>query len=283
MSEEENQPKRGKHTKEEKIPEYMKRSKRMRRILIVVIIVLIILLTAGAILTYMLVDTARNAATQQAQSTVVEAESISQDEATKDAPTSTTKTTTVPNLINILGMTEEQAMETLQHGAQKTASTEVNEEGNPVRWQIRVALTAEPSDTRSGTPTVYMNLDENAIVLQAGYSAATASLGYGSLSFADAVQNEGIVEKTLAEAGLQVEDHSATLPEDKMEYSTYASDGTTLTREYCSFSGVGTADGQEHNWSAALSYDYSMANATGNLADTIRAIYIYVDAVGFGA
>ena len=55
-----------------------------------------------------------------------------------------------------------------------------------MKKSVTVALTAEPADSRSGTPTVYLGLDADGKVIQAGYSAATASLGYGSLSFADA-------------------------------------------------------------------------------------------------
>ena len=113
-------------------------------------------------------------------------------------------------------------------------------------------------------------------VIESGYSAATSSLGYGSVSFTDAVQNEHIVEETLAEAGLTVSYGTAQLPEDKMLYSTYDTDGTTLVKEYCSFNGTGMADGVEHGWDAILSYDYSVANATDNLNDTIRTIYIYI-------
>ncbi len=84
------------------------------------------------------------------------------------------------------------------------------------------------------------------------------------------------MEKTLDEAGLAVPEGSAKLPEDKMQYSTYASDGTTLTKESFTFSGTGTANGAEVPWSSTLTYDYSMANATGNLVDTIRTILVYV-------
>ena len=37
-------------------------------------------------------------------------------------------------------------------------------------------------------------------------------------------------------------------------------------------------DGAPHEWSAVLSYDYSTANTSGNLADTIRIIYVYINA-----
>ena len=172
---------------------------------------------------------------------------------------------------------ESQLIATQQTQEQQT-SKEVNEEGNPVKTNVTVALTDEPADTRSGTPTVYLGLNEDGAVVQAGYSAATASLGSGSLSFVDAVKNEGIIEKTLQEAGVNVPAGSAQLPADKTEYSEYASDGTTLVKESYSFSGTVDLNGAAHEWSALLLYNYSTANTSGNLADTIRIVYVYVNA-----
>ncbi|WP_206214802.1 MULTISPECIES: histone-lysine N-methyltransferase [unclassified Adlercreutzia] len=262
----------------EPIPEYLRKSKRMRRILIGVIVVFVILLAVGGVLAWQLLQAVQTTASQQAQNVTQEVSAIDGDAAAKDASTATAKKTTVPDLTALLGLTQDEAIERLQHGAQVSSTREVNEEGNPVKQDVRIALTAEPADTRSGTPTVYLGLNEEGRVVQAGYSAATSSLGYGSLSFSDAVRNEHIIEKTLAEAGVQVPDGAVVLPEDKTAYSTYASDGTTLTKEYCSFSGEVDIDGAPHAWSAVLSYDYAMANATGNLADTIRTIYVYVNA-----
>lgn len=268
----------GRHAKPPQ-PEYMRKSRRMRKVLIAIIIILIALIVAGCVLGYQLFQTANNAAEQQSQAQSDSIEAFSDEGATKDASTTTTKTTTVPNLVSLLGLNVDQAIETIQHGAQITSSVEVNEEGNPIRTEVRLGLTAEPSDSRSGTPTVYLSLDENGAIIQSGYSVGTSALGYGSLSFSDAVVNEHIVEETLGEAGLTVEDGSVVLPEDKMVYSSYASDGTTLTRENCSFQGTGlSADGASYPWTAILSYDYTTANATGNLADTIRTVYVYIAA-----
>ena len=92
------------------------------------------------------------------------------------------------------------------------------------------------------------------------------------------MKNESIIEKTLQEAGISVPAGTVSLPADKTEYSTYASDGTTLVKEYCPFSGDIDINGVSHTCSAVLSYDYSVANASGNLADTIRIIYVYINA-----
>ncbi len=269
-----------KHAKEKAAPPiYIQKSRRMRKILIVIIILLIVLLGAGVFLSYQLFQTAQTAAQQQSQAQS-DTEAFNNDEATKDASTSVARKTTVPNLVQLLGMNVDQAIEALQHGAQVTSTVEVNEEGNPIKQEVRIGLTAEPSDTRSGTPTIYLSLDEAGTAIQSGYSVATSALGYGSLSFIDAIKNEHIIEKTLQEAGLDIPPDSVVLPEDKMLYSTYASDGTTLTKETYSFEGNGVADGDMVMlWNAILTYDYATANASGNLADTIRTIYIYVSTI----
>lgn len=254
---------------------YIQKSARMRKILIVVIILLALLIVGAGVLGWQLYQTARDTAVQQTQIAEIAA-STDTEQAAKDASATTSKKTTVPNLISLLGMSQDQAIQTLQHGARVSSAVEVNEEGNPVRQEVRVALTEEPADSRGGTPTVMLSLNEGGAIIRAGYTSSTSSLGYGSLSFSDAVTNESIVEKTLAEAGLAVAEGTVALPEDKMQYSTYASDGTTLTKESFTFSGAGTANGAEIPWTATLTYDYSMANATGNLVDTIRTIAVYV-------
>lgn len=255
---------------------YIQKSARMRKILIVIIVLLILLIVGAGFLGWQLYQAAKNTAVQQTQIAEIAA-SATADQTMKDTSATTSKKTTVPDLVSLIGMTQEAAIEALQHGARVSSSVEVNEEGNPIRREVRIALTEEPADSRGGTPTVLLSLDEGGAIIRAGYTSSTSSLGYGSLSFSDAVANESIVEKTLAEAGLKVEAGTAKLPEDKMQYSTYATDGTTLTKESYTFTGTGTAEGDmAYPWSATLTYDYSMANATGNLVDTIRTILIYV-------
>ncbi len=254
---------------------YIQRSARMRKILIAVIVILVILIVGAGVLVWQLFQTARTSAVQQTQ-IAESATAVSTDQATKDASATTSKKTTVPNLVSLLGSTQDAAIQALQHGARVASAIAVNEEGNPVKTEVRIALADEPADSKGGTPTVVISLNEEGAIIRAGYTTSTSSLGYGSLSFSDIVTKENVVEKTLEEAGLTIPVGTVKLPEDKMTYSTYASDGTTLTKESYTFSGTGTANGQELPWSATLTYDYSMANATGNLVDTIRTINIYV-------
>lgn len=252
---------------------YIQKSTRMRKVLIVVIVLLIVLIAALGVFFFQLFNVAQNTAVQQTN--ISEPDTIESDDSANNKQT-TSKKTTVPELTALIGLDQTTAIETLGHGAEITRTLDVNEEGNPIKQDVQVALTEEPADSRSGTPTVYLSLDETGAIIQVGYSAATSSLGYGTLSFSDAVLNENIVEKTLGEAGLDVEYGAAQLPEDKTTYSTYDTDGTTLIKEYCSFSGQGVAKAEQYNWESMLSYDYSMANATDNLNDTIRTIYIYI-------
>lgn len=273
-------PAKGKKVKLDKngkpIPEYMRKSRRMRRILIVVILLLVALLVAVGYFGVKMYEESGSMAVQQAQTAEQQVDAIQPDEA-KDASTETAKTTTVPDLVSLLGHTQDEAIEMLQHGAQVSSTREVKEKGNPIKQESRIALTTEPADSRTGTPTVYLSLNKKGKIIQAGYSASTSSLGYGSLSFADAVKNEHIIEKTLAEAGMPVPEDAVSLPDDSAEYTTFDSDGKTRTKEYCSFSGEVTLEDKPYTWSAVLSYDYSMANASGNLADTVRTIFVYVN------
>lgn len=277
---------RGRHAKHESelnekarkkadMPEYMRKSRRMRRILIVVIILLVIILAAMAYFGVQLYKEASSSAVQQVLSTEQDVAAIASEEATDSADTA--KVTTVPDLVSLLGLTQQEAIDKLQHGATPAEPRAVNEEGNPIKSEVRVALTAEPADSRTGTPTVYLGLDADGKIIQAGYSTSTSSLGYGSLSFTDAVRTEHIIEKTLAEAGVSVPADAVVLPEDAESYTSFDTDGTTRTKEYCSFNGEVDIDGAPHAWSAVLSYDYSMANASDNLADTVRTIFIYVN------
>ena len=257
---EEPQGRHGKKKKEKKqkqqIPAYQRKSRRMRRVLIAIVVLLVLLIGALGYFAWQWFEESQLIASQQTQEqqSSQEVGSMQTDE------------------------TKDEAITALKHGATETTSKEVNEEGNPVKTNVTVALTDEPADTRSGTPTVYLGLNEDGAVVQAGYSAATASLGYGSLSFVDAVKNEHLIEKTLQEAGVDVPEGSAELPADKTAYSEYASDGTTLVKESYSFSGTVDLDGAAHEWSAVLLYNYSTANTSGNLADTIRIVYVYINA-----
>lgn len=252
---------------------FIQRSSRMRKLYVAIIILLVIIVVAIAFLAVRMIWTADNSATQQTQvtSTDIEQASDASDTEESDSPK-----TTVPNIVELLGHTRKEALEMIGHGAEVVSNRSIKEENNPIKRELRIELTDEPSDSKSGAPTVYLSLNKDKKVIHAGYSVSTSSLGYGSASFSDTIESEHIVENTLGEAGLSVELGSAVLPEDVTEYTSYSSDGTTVTKEYYSFSGTGTAGGKTYDWEAILSYDYTVANASDNLNDTLRTIFVYV-------
>lgn len=262
------------------LPAHLKRSRRVRRMLIVIIILLVLLGGAFAYFAYHVVVESEMLATERVQreSASSKQSTIAVDEG-KDAQTTAVKTVSVPDLSAVLGMSLDEATVALAHGAAAGLPRESEDEDEAVRTNVTVSLTEEPVDSKTGTPAVYLGLDEDGIVIQAGYSTSSSSLGYGALSFADAVSSEHVVEKTLREAGVGVADGAAVLP-DKATYSTYAANGKTLAKERCSFSGDVEVKGIACTWSAVLSYDYATANLTGNLADTVRVIYVYVTVNG---
>ncbi|MCH4220394.1 MAG: histone-lysine N-methyltransferase [Eggerthellaceae bacterium] len=270
-------PAHGRHGRPAAATEHEKHARRMRRALIIVVVFLIVLLLALAYFGFQLLQTSHSVATQQSQANNTEVSTTDSSNETKDASSTATKKTSVPPLTSVMGASQADALKTIGHGATVSTTVDVNEEGNPIKKRLTCALTDEPADAKMGTPSVYLGLNEAGQVIMAGYSASTSSLGYGSLSFADAVSSQHIVEKTLNDAGLSVPEGSVKLP-DKASYSTYAGDGTTLVKENCSFTGSSVAGGATYSWTATLMYDYTAANANSNLADTVRQIYIYINA-----
>lgn len=270
-------PKHGRHVAPEpEISPRMKRSKRTRKVLIVLVILLVVVIGALGYFMFRTFSSSQQEAAQQTQEQTSTPRDTISSGAADDAIDQKTHLADVPNLSTILGKTQDEALAAIGRGALVTQNREVNEEGNPIKVNLNVALTEEAADSKTGTPTVYLGLGEEGTVRQVGYSASASALGFGALSFADAVSNEHVVEKTFQKAGVNIPEGSASLPADKAEYSTYASDGKTVVRERCSFGGETAVAETPCEWSAVLSYDYTTQVVTGNLADTVRVIYVYL-------
>ena len=258
----------------------MQKSRRTRKVLIILIVLLIVLGGLVAFFGYKTFtgtqqDTAQQAHQKQEEATTNSQNSI-QDMEGNDAVQTAVAQTQVPNLTALFGKTAEEAVAAIGHGALVTSNRAVDDSSSAVKTNLSVALTEEPADSKTGTPTVYLGLDKDGKVIQVGYSASAGALGFGTLSFADAISGEHVIEKTLAKIGIQVPEGSAVLPTDKASYSTYASDNTTVVKERCSFEGPIDVNGVACTWSAVLSYDYTTQIVTDNLNDTVRIIYVYI-------
>ena len=262
---EEKQPKRAKHAVD--VPEYVQNAKKMRRNLVVAIVVLIAIICAiGALMAFYLY-TSQNASVQQQQSDVSQIESNDEEKST-----STDKTATVPSLAALIGAKADDVANTVGHGAQVSADEAKDDENDPVKRTIRLTLTNDAGSGSSGNPTVVVSANAEGNITSVAYSASTKALGYSTMSFTDAIQNEKIIEKVMKEAGLNVNSADVVLPENKAEWTKYTDDGKRISREERTFSGE--ADGKK--WSATLSYDYTVSLATDNLSDTLRNISITI-------
>jgi hypothetical protein len=260
----------GRHAAKTEEPPHLRRSRRVRKTLIVVIVLLVALVAALLFFGFHAVVEGNSIASQQAQS-----RSTMTTASGNDATSATNRTTDVPNLTGLLGLSQDAAIEQIGHGATVTSTRSTSDNGAIVST-VSVALSTEPADSKVGLPTVYLGLDESGAVIQVGYSASAASLGFSTQSFSDAVNSTHVIEKALQAIGVNVSEGAVTLPSDRSAYTTYASDGTTVARERCSFSGEATVNGIPCTWSSVLSYDYTTANLTGDLSDTVRVIYVYV-------
>lgn len=250
------------------IPLYEKNAHAMRKNLKIAILILIILIVALCGSFYFLTVNSNNVATQQSHTENADVNQIENGEA---SDSSNKKSVSVPELNSYIGKNIDEVTSNIGHGAQISSDTPV-EGDNPIKRVVKLTLSSDSGDSKSGTPTVVLNVGEDANILSLEYSAATKSLGFGAVSFRDALNNEHIIENVLRESGVNVVDGAASLGDDVAisDYTTYASDGIKTTKEERSFEGE--ADGAK--WSARLTYDYTIGNATDNLSDTVRTIWI---------
>lgn len=260
---------------------HKRKSRRMRIVLIVVSVVLVLLLAALGYFAVQLYNEANEVASQATTSTD---DAVLQTDVASEAKDSGDRLT-APALAGLIGMTQDEAIDAIGRGATVSSSKEITEESGEgddkeskvTGTQVTLALTDQAADAKGNTPSVYLTLNTDGVITQAGYSASVSTLGYGDLSFSDAVQEKHVVEVLLGDAGLTVEEGSITMPA-REDYTTYASDNTTITQEQYTFTGTAqqAAGGDELQWTFRLNYDYSAANVSNDLTDTLRLFYMYV-------
>lgn len=193
---------------------------------------------------------------------------------TKDKPE---KTLYVPNLVEQLGKSVDQAINDIGHGATVTGAQAVGKPTDKVEKNTMVSLSNEAGDAKQGAPSLVLGTNHAGKITKISFSCNTWALGYGSLSFIDLINNEHVVEKTFREAGLNLEDGKVVAPTNRASYTTYGSDGTTVETESCSFSGKLFQDKHSYKWDSTVTFDYSIANKEGNLSKTVRNVTISVE------
>ena len=278
----------GSHGKPKKpqLSPVMRKSRRTRRILIAITVLLVVLIGALCYFGYRLLVESGSLASQQAQEQQgsQDVDAMSQEASNaQDTTITVTKTARVPELDMLLGMAYDDAVAELGSDAVVTSERDADEADRPIMTMATLTITGSSTESRSGIPTVYLGLDSERKVIEAGFSASTSSLGFAPSSFSDAVTSDGVIENAMAEAGVAIDSADVVLPEDRSTYATYADDGKTVVKERCAFSGTVSQNSMDIEWSAVLMYDYTTSNATGNIASTIRLIYLYLDAPSLAA
>jgi len=251
-------------------PRFIKEAKRRRRRLTLIIIALVIvvlgLLAGGA---FMFMQTQQNASNTAKSSTEA------QLSANTDSKTTSNMKVEVPNIVQYIETNLNYVLDNIGHGAQLAATYEIDTKEAKYHTEQTIDLTADAKDDKYGYPQVFLSYNWSGSLIRTGYSATISQLGYGVISIDELVNNQHAVEKTLKGAGFNVEEGTVVLPTDKSSYQTYDANGK-LSRELVDFTGkASTTTGKTYTWEAAVMYDYTTSNATGNLADTLRQIYVY--------
>lgn len=192
----------------------------------------------------------------------------------KDTPD---KTLYVPNLCEQIGKTVDQACQNIGQGATVVStSSSINDYNSGAISETHINLNNESGNEKSGTPNIIAYTNRSGRIVKISFSCNVWLLGYGNYSYIDMVNNFHIIEKTLNEAGLSVDEGSVKTPENRELYTTYDSDGTTTIMQNWTFSGSSFKNGKTYSWSSNLVFDYSIANSKGDLSETIRTITIAI-------
>ncbi|MGI6591613.1 MAG: hypothetical protein ACOX1O_08490 [Eggerthellaceae bacterium] len=253
------------------------RAVRARGSLIFATVLAVILALALVVCVFMLLAQAAQAETQQTSvgGTAADSAQTTSIVDSDDESSTSKQTTVVPVLSNLIGSTEKQALTKLGHGAQVSRTKTLSGEDTQAVKRLKVVLTNDASSDGIGSPIVYLDLNDQDAVVAVSYKVGMKSLGYGDLSFKQAVGKAKVIQQTLTDAGINVADDSAiALPKNRKSYTTYKTDKKTLTKQSITFTGSGTAAGMDYRWTGTITYDYSKANNSANLANTRRVIQV---------
>ena len=247
----------------------VRNSKRIRAALIGAVVVLCAFLIAIVMLVVSFVDAIQHPTVK----TSAQDDAALLLEETQDTQTTRASSEAV-NLVALVGLSRQEALAYIGRGAVVEAETNIDDGG--LKKDLSLSLTDEKGNDLSGTPSASIKLDASGNVGAATYSAPLDALGFGSISFVDAVNKYKVVDKVLSSVGISNYDSSALVLPDHKSYSTYESDTKTLKTETYTFSGTSEQAEGSFSWTATLHYDYAEANKTSNLANTVRKISVSI-------
>ena len=286
---------------------------RSRRTRIVLIFIILLLLAGLGFLGYTAWNIVMEANQEASQTAASHGESSTIEGDTKSDAGTTDKVkpqVSIPNLANLVGLTTDEAISYLGSGAEVSSTTDITEEVEKTRevevevksddpkaepttevqtetyteeevvgHHVTISMKNDKTDSQGNRPSVYLTTDKDEKTTIVGYSISMESLGYGDMSFNDAVNVAKIVQNTLSNVGVTPADGNIALPEDESEYRTFGEDGTTVAEESYTFKGDGTTgEGTAITWSLRLTYDYSAYNVSKNWDDVIKLVYVTVEA-----
>jgi hypothetical protein len=269
-SSQENETPSGTHGVEAHSKPMRKRHKGLIAAIIVIIILLAALCFAGWRLLVAANDAARDSADAPEARPTIEVD---------DETSSSTFEVQAVDLTALIGLSQDDAVSALGDGATVVATTSSTTEGDNPQTTTYVTVNLPVTSTTRGqtTPSVYLTVGPDGLVSSAGYSNTLRQLGFNDASFVDAVNEQHAIELVVRACGIVVPDGVAVLPDDVGEYRTYADDGTTVRQDQYTFTGTdSSSDGIRYDWTCRLTFDYTAANLSNDLSDTVNQIYVTV-------
>lgn len=252
----------------------IRKSKKTRRILITLIVVLLVMavVLAGGAVYYL-----------GQRATPTSGISVSPlENAVADTSVSSAKAVTeVPNLLSLFGKTVDGALTELGSSATLVSTAQAADDTLASVTSLATVSLAGTSKDVTGNAVdkaadLYLSLDDAGTIVKVLYVVNLDNLGNGDVSFETALSDADFIDEVLSSAGTGVTDFTPEIPEKSAYQTLTAGTGGSqvVSKESYAYSGATTSSVAPTTWSLTLTYDHSVSNATGDVADVTRTMYV---------
>ena len=194
------------------------------------------------------------------------------------------KTTSIPNLASLFGLSVTEAQLILGDDYVLTKSEEATDEENP-DVQGLVVFTYQPDESSQSlavnfaAPNIYLSLDWSEAVIEVYFVSSFEALRYSSATFVSFVRTQDMLYNALRLAGVTPDSSYQYRTPDASEYTVFVdpyADVKKIKKEEFSFSGELYSEVQPTTWLVKLTYDYGVSGVTqgSNVTPNQRTIVI---------
>ena len=248
--------------------ERIKRARRTKVMLIFLIIVLLAALGGLVYLGYTLLQTSQEHHTTVTVTPDTVIDSNLED--TSQSNANAIKTTTIPDLSGLFGLSVAESQEFLGSDYVLIKTDDASEDDNPDIKQM-VVFSYQPrgsvgsSSALAAAPSIYLSLNAQGEVIEVYFISSLEVLGYPSATFVSFVSTQDMLYNALRAAGVTPSSdyvYNAPTPSEFTVYVNATTDVKKIRKEEVLFTGSTTNQNAPKIWQFKLIYDYGASGIT---------------------